>query len=135
MTLKKNNLYAAIIFIILVVLSGLAVAALAQETDEKVVNWCYEGQPWAGQCDHPDPDVQHFLWKAGWCQAALEAGVVEGDMDSCMSIPDVEEEDESSDSKSESKSEDKPKKPAPPPPPPPGDDDEDPCVGTLSRCI
>ena len=38
-------------------------------------NWCYPGQPWGdGRCDNPDPSIQAYNWREGWCAAAVARG-------------------------------------------------------------
>jgi LysM repeat protein len=40
------------------------------------LNWCYEGQPWVGQCDDPNPLMQDWQWTLGWYEACYEAGFI-----------------------------------------------------------
>jgi len=77
-----------IILLVLISVSLFALLALAQDAPQPPdprENWCWPGGPWGPDaCRHEDPDIQDYLWRAGWCYAALADGRVQGDFYDCM---------------------------------------------------
>lgn len=78
-----------ITLVLLALISGLALAQDNDPDDSTDDNWCYEGNPWGdGRCNDPDPNINEYNWRAGWCHAQSENGNFEGSYYECMGIPE-----------------------------------------------
>ena len=75
----------------------ISVAVLPTLAEEFTGNKCFDDWNW---CNNGTEDEQAYWWEAGWCAAAIEAGVEGGTVEDCTSTPDddyveiVIEEDE-----------------------------------------
>lgn len=89
-----------------VILAGFMIT-LVTIGEDFTDNKCFDEWTW---CNDSTPDENAYWWEAGWCAAAIEAGVIGGSVPDCTSTPDddyvapvVEEEDDDDKKKNKAK--------------------------------